>query len=210
MNATEKFVATAEGPRLLVIDNYDSFTENLVDLLRQLGAICSVTLNDALTLAELLACNADAFVVSPGPCTPAESGVSLPLFEAALARAERRPILGVCLGHQALAQAAGAKVVRAKPVHGKTSPIRHDGTGLFEGVPQGFRAARYNSLVVDAATLPSDLLVTAHADDDGHVMALAHRTLPLWSVQFHPESHLSEQGSALISAFLRLCVSRLR
>ena len=203
-------MATDGALRLTVVDNYDSFTHNLVDLFEQLGARCEVLMNDAVSLDSLCGRDTDAFVVSPGPCTPAESGVSLPLFEAALSGREKRPILGVCLGHQALAQAAGGSVARAKPVHGRTSPIQHDGRGLFEGLPQGFAATRYNSLVVDEQSLPSELEVSAHASDDGHVMALRHRALPLETVQFHPESHMSEHGAALLAAFLRLVHARAR
>jgi anthranilate synthase component II len=203
-------VATTAPLRLTVIDNYDSFTFNLVDLFEQLGAFCSVYRNDAVSLDLLAGSEADAFLVSPGPCTPADSGVSLPLFEAALAGRERRPILGVCLGHQALAQAAGGHVVKATPVHGRTSIIDHDGLGLFSGLPQGFAATRYNSLVVDDRSLSAELEVTARARDDGHVMGLRHRSLPLETVQFHPESHLSEHGPAMLGAFLRLVHARTR
>lgn len=210
MNARVKFVAGDVPIRLTVIDNYDSFTHNLVDLFEQLGARCVVVMNDAVSLDFLRGSDAHAFVVSPGPCTPTESGVSLPLFEAALAGRESRPIFGVCLGQQALAQAAGAHVVRAKPVHGRTSPIEHDNRGLFAGLPQAFAATRYNSLVVDEQSLPTDLEIAARAQDDGHVMALRHRTLPLETVQFHPESHMSEHGAAMLGAFLGLVHARAR
>ena len=217
MSTRVKFVASdapappsSEALRLTVIDNYDSFTHNLVDLFEQLGARCVVLMNDAVSLDVLSGHDTDAFVVSPGPCTPSESGVSLALYEAALAGRERRPILGVCLGHQALAQAAGARVSRARPVHGRTSPIDHDGLVLFEGLPPRFEATRYNSLVVDEGSLPESLVVTARAGDDGHVMGLRHRTLPLETVQFHPESHMSEHGRALLGAFLRLVHARAR
>jgi anthranilate synthase/aminodeoxychorismate synthase-like glutamine amidotransferase len=190
--------------RLTVIDNYDSFTWNLVDLFSQLGARVETIANDQLDAAALCARDTDAFVVSPGPCSPHEAGVSLALFQRALVGQEHRAILGVCLGHQALAVAAGGLVERAKPMHGKTSPVRTLGGRLFAGLPREIVMARYNSLAVRADTLPAQLAVVARALDDDQVMAIEHRDLPLFGVQFHPESHLSDRGEALLSSFLRL------
>ncbi len=190
--------------RLTVIDNYDSFTWNLVDLFCQLGARVETIPNDQLDVSALCARDTDAFVVSPGPCSPNEAGVSLGLFRRALARQESRPILGVCLGHQALALAAGGEIERARPVHGKTTRVRASGGRLFEGLPEELAMARYNSLAVGVSSLPSSLAVVATAVEDQQVMAIEHRELPLFGVQFHPESHLSEQGAALLARFLRL------
>ncbi|MFO0556296.1 MAG: aminodeoxychorismate/anthranilate synthase component II [Polyangiaceae bacterium] len=188
--------------RVIVVDNYDSFTWNLVELLERLGARCDVVEHDAATAVELGARPAHGFVVSPGPSSPARSGASLALFERALAGLEPRPILGVCLGHQALAAAAGTRVARAaRPVHGKTSRIHHDGRGIFARSPLPFLAARYNSLVVEEASLAAELEVSARSDE-GEIMALRHRTRPLETVQFHPESHLTEAGDRLISSWL--------
>jgi anthranilate synthase/aminodeoxychorismate synthase-like glutamine amidotransferase len=193
----------ATAPEVVVVDNYDSFTFNLVELLERLGARCTVSRNDQGTIDELLARSCDAFVVSPGPCTPRESGLSLALYERALADSARRPILGVCLGHQALATAAGGRVTRAaRPMHGKTSLIEHHGRGLLRAAPSSFRAARYNSLIVERASLPACLEVTATSEGDDEIMALRHRSLPLESLQFHPESHWSECGDGLIDAWL--------
>jgi anthranilate synthase component II len=188
--------------RILVVDNYDSFTWNLVDYLRVLGAEVRVARNDAVTAAEALAGGADAFLISPGPGTPDEAGVSLALV-AACAEA-RRPLLGICLGHQAVAAHFGARIVRAgRAVHGKTSPIAHDGSGVFAGLPSPFTAARYHSLVVAPDSLPSCLIVNACAED-GTVQGLRHATLPIHGVQFHPESIASEHGHALLAGFLAL------
>ncbi|HEY7899728.1 MAG TPA: aminodeoxychorismate/anthranilate synthase component II [Caulobacteraceae bacterium] len=186
---------------LLVVDNYDSFTYNLVHYLNELGARTRVIRNDVMTAAEALALKPEAIVLSPGPCTPNEAGICLELISIA---ADDVPILGVCLGHEAIGQAFGGQVVKAGTLmHGKTSPIHHDGEDLFAGLPQGFTATRYHSLAVDRASLPEVLSVTAWTDD-GEVMALAHRTRPIRGVQFHPESIATEGGHALLANFLRL------
>ncbi len=184
---------------ILVIDNYDSFTWNLVHYLQELGAEVRVERNDALSAADALASGAAAFLISPGPCTPNEAGVSLDLV-AACAEA-KRPLLGVCLGHQAIGQHFGGRVVRGGLMHGKTSPLTHDGTGVFEGLPSPFTATRYHSLVVE--DVPPSLAVNATAPD-GCVMAFRHRELPIHGVQFHPESIATEHGHALLANFLRL------
>ena len=184
---------------ILVIDNYDSFTWNLVHYLMDLGAEVQVVRNDALTAREAIASNAQAFLISPGPCTPNEAGISLDLV-AACAEAEK-PLLGVCLGHQAIGQHFGGHVVRGGLMHGKTSPVSHDGTGLFEGLPSPFTATRYHSLIVE--DIPADLIVNATADD-GSVMGFRHKTLPIHGVQFHPESIATEHGHALLANFVRL------
>ena len=183
---------------ILVIDNYDSFTFNLVQLLYTLGAEVQVARNDEIDAEGVAASGASHLVISPGPCTPTEAGVSM-----AAIRSAKVPVLGVCLGHQSIGAVFGGQVVRApEPVHGKTVSVRHSGQSLFTGMPLGFQAARYHSLVVDAATLPDCLEVTATADDDGAVMAVRHRDLPLEGVQFHPESVLSEHGRQLVERFL--------
>ena len=184
---------------ILVIDNYDSFTWNLVHYLQELGAAVSVMRNDALSVAEAIASNAAGFLISPGPCTPNEAGISLELVAACAA--ERRPLLGVCLGHQAIGQHFGGRVVRGGLMHGKTCPVEHDGTGLFAGLPSPFTATRYHSLIVE--DVPADLRVTATASD-ASVMGLAHRELPIHGVQFHPESIATEHGHALLANFLAM------
>ena len=189
---------------LLVIDNYDSFTYNLVQYFGELGEEMRVERNDALSVDEALALAPEAIVVSPGPCTPAEAGICVPLIQRA---AGRVPLLGVCLGHQAIGAAFGGRVIRAPRgvMHGKTSMVRHDGTELFEGLPNPLRVMRYHSLLVERASLPAELIVTATAvDDETEIHAVRHRTHPLWGVQFHPESVMTEQGRDLISNFLRL------
>jgi len=185
---------------ILVIDNYDSFTWNLVHYVMELGAEVRVVRNDALTAAEALASGARGFLISPGPCTPNEAGVSLDLVAACAA--EKRPLLGVCLGHQSIGQHFGGKVVRGGLMHGKTSPITHDGTGVFEGLPSPYTATRYHSLVVE--DIPEELVVNATSDDT-HVMGFRHRELPIHGVQFHPESIATEHGHALLANFLKIC-----
>jgi len=184
---------------ILVIDNYDSFTWNLVHYLMELGAEVKVVRNDTLSARDAIASNAQGFLISPGPCTPNEAGISLDLV-AACADAEK-PLLGVCLGHQAIGQHFGGHVVRGGLMHGKTSPVSHDGTGLFEGLPSPFTATRYHSLIVE--DIPADLIVNATADD-GSVMGFRHATLPIHGVQFHPESIATEHGHALLANFVRL------
>ena len=182
---------------ILVIDNYDSFTFNLVQLLYTLGAEVKVARNDEIDAAGVLASGASHLVVSPGPCTPTEAGVSMEAI-----RNARVPVLGVCLGHQSLGAVFGGKVIRApEPVHGKTASIRHEGRGLFEGLSPGFQAARYHSLVVEAATLPAELEATAWTQD-GLIMGLRHRERPIVGVQFHPESVLTPEGPRLVRNFL--------
>ncbi len=186
---------------ILVIDNYDSFTYNLVHYLNELGAETEVVRNDQIGVAEALALRPEAILLSPGPCTPNEAGICLALLAAAPADL---PILGVCLGHQAIGQTYGGRVVRAKTLmHGKTSPIRHDGKGLFAGLADGFIATRYHSLSVDRASLPAELEVTAWADD-GEIMGLQHKSRPVFGVQFHPESIATQGGHDLLGNFLDL------
>ena len=190
---------------ILVIDNYDSFTWNLVHYLRELGAEVEVARNDAISVAEAMASGAEAFLISPGPGTPDDAGISLELV-AACAEA-RRPLLGVCLGHQAIGQHFGGEVVRAgAPMHGKTCPVEHDGTGVFAGLPSPFTATRYHSLAVAAEGMPECLAVNATAGD-ATVQGMRHRTLPIHGVQFHPESIASEHGHRLLANFLALCRS---
>jgi len=187
---------------LLLIDNYDSFTYNLFHYLGELGAEVEVVRNDALSADQALARNPRGIVLSPGPCTPNEAGICLEVI--ALAAARRVPLLGVCLGHQGIGQAFGGEVVRApSPVHGKTGQMHHNGTSLFAGLPTPFLATRYHSLVVKRDSLPASLEVTAWTDD-GLIMGLAHRELPIAGVQFHPESIASEHGHALLRNFLDL------
>jgi anthranilate synthase component II len=183
---------------ILVIDNYDSFTWNLVHYLMELGAEVEVVRNDAIGVGQAMSSGAEAFLISPGPCTPNEAGISLELV-AACAEA-RRPLLGVCLGHQAIGQHFGGKVVRGGLMHGKTSPVTHDGSGLFAGLPWPFIATRYHSLIVE--DIPADLIVNA-TSNDGHVMGFRHTTLPIHSVQFHPESIANEHGHAMLANFMR-------
>lgn len=184
---------------ILVIDNYDSFTWNLVHYLMELGAEVQVVRNDALTARDAIASNAQAFLISPGPRTPNEAGISLDLVAACADL--KKPLLGVCLGHQAIGQHFGGHVVRGGLMHGKTSPVEHDGTGLFEGLPSPFTATRYHSLIV--SEIPDDLVVNATAAD-ASVMGVRHRDLPIHGVQFHPESIATEHGHAMLANFLRL------
>ena len=185
---------------ILVIDNYDSFTWNLVHYLMELGARVEVVRNDAVSAAQALAIGAQGFLISPGPCTPNEAGISLELVAACADAA--KPLLGVCLGHQAIGQHFGGRVVRGGLMHGKTSPVSHDASGLFAGLPSPFTATRYHSLVVE--DVPPELIVNATADD-AHVMGFRHATLPIHGVQFHPESIATEHGHALLANFLRVC-----
>jgi len=184
---------------VLVIDNYDSFTYNLVQYLGEMRCAPVVRRNDAVTLDEIAAMAPDRIVISPGPCTPTEAGVSVPCIQRF---SDRIPILGVCLGHQSIGQAFGGDVVRnVRIVHGKTSLIYHDGTGLFQGCANPFEATRYHSLVVRRETLPACLRITAHTDV-GEIMALEHRERPLVGVQFHPESILTAEGKRILRNFV--------
>jgi anthranilate synthase/aminodeoxychorismate synthase-like glutamine amidotransferase len=184
---------------ILMIDNFDSFTYNLVQYLGELGAKVEVFRNDQISVAQVQALAPTHIVLSPGPCTPNEAGVTLPLLEGL---AGKLPILGVCLGHQAIGQAFGGAVVRAGQVmHGKVSRIRHDGKGVFTGIPDDFVATRYHSLVVEPATLPACLEVTARSED-GEIMGLRHRSLPVEGVQFHPEALLTEHGHRMLQNFI--------
>jgi len=189
---------------LLMLDNYDSFTYNLVQYLQSLGAEVKVVRNDALTVDEIEKLAPERIVISPGPCTPNEAGVSLELIERL---GQRTPILGVCLGHQSIGQAYGGDVIRAKTImHGKTSRIRHEGKGVFAHLPDAYEATRYHSLVVDRGTLPDSLEITAWTElEDGsfeEIMGLRHKEFPVQGVQFHPESILTEHGHALLKNFL--------
>ena len=189
---------------LLMLDNYDSFTYNLVQYLQSLGAEVKVVRNDALTVDEIEKLAPERIVISPGPCTPNEAGVSLELIERL---GPRTPILGVCLGHQSIGQAYGGDVIRAKTImHGKTSRIRHEGKGVFAHLPDAYEATRYHSLVVDRGTLPDSLEITAWTElEDGsfeEIMGLRHKQFPVQGVQFHPESILTEHGHALLKNFL--------
>ena len=184
---------------ILVIDNYDSFTWNLVHYLMELGAEVEVVRNNAMSAGQALSTGADAFLISPGPCTPNEAGISLDLV--AVCADAGKPLLGVCLGHQSIGQHFGGKVVRGGLMHGKTSPVSHDGTGLFQGLPSPFTATRYHSLVVQ--DIPSKLLVNA-TSDDMMVMGFRHATLPIHGVQFHPESIATEHGHAMLANFMRI------
>jgi anthranilate synthase component 2 len=187
------------GPRVLLVDNYDSFTFNLVQYLGELGAAVEVVRNDRIDVAGIRARRPDGLMLSPGPCTPSEAGVTL---EAVTALAGEVPILGVCLGHQAIGQAFGGRVIRnQRIVHGKASPVHHGGGGLYAGVSDPFQAGRYHSLVVERDTLPACLEITAWTDE-GEIMGLRHRTLAVEGVQFHPESILTLEGKTLLSNWL--------
>lgn len=195
---------SGEG-KILVIDNYDSFTWNLVHYLMEMGATVDVVRNDALSAADAIASGADGFLISPGPCTPNEAGISLELVGACADAG--KPLLGVCLGHQSIGQYFGGNVVRGGLMHGKTSPVEHDGTGVFASLPSPFTATRYHSLVVE--NVPECLLVNATTpspgEDGTHTMGFRHRDLPIHGVQFHPESIATEHGHALLANFLGLC-----
>jgi anthranilate synthase/aminodeoxychorismate synthase-like glutamine amidotransferase len=200
---------------ILLIDNYDSFTFNLYHFLGDVGAQCEVWRNDKLTVEQALAMRPEAIVLSPGPCTPTEAGICLDLIAAA---AGRIPLLGVCLGHQAIGQAFGGRVIRApQPMHGKVSAISHGGTDILDSLPSPFSATRYHSLIVERDTLPETLVATAWADapapvesdtrqqaGDTLIMAMRHRTLPIYGVQFHPESIASEHGHTILANFLAI------
>jgi anthranilate synthase/aminodeoxychorismate synthase-like glutamine amidotransferase len=191
---------------ILVIDNYDSFTYNLVQYLGQCGAEVVVYRNDQITLEEIVALKPAGILLSPGPCTPNESGICVDILKHALSKTPGFdvPIFGVCLGHQAIGFVTGATVNRAaKTMHGKASMVSHDGKGLFEGMPNPFSAIRYHSLVVDRGTIPEGFEVTARSDDDNEIMGLRHTSLPIEGVQFHPESVLTEQGFKMVENFAR-------
>jgi anthranilate synthase component II len=186
---------------IILIDNYDSFTYNLVHFLGELGAPCEVIRNDKISAADVIKKKPKAIVLSPGPCTPSEAGICLELIAKAGAKI---PLLGVCLGHQAIGQAYGGKVIRApEPLHGKLSTIRHTGNGVFKGLPERFQVTRYHSLIVGRNSLPPELEITAETTE-GIIMGLQHKTHPVHGVQFHPESIASEQGHALLANFLSL------
>ncbi|ARW16290.1 Anthranilate synthase [Komagataeibacter europaeus] len=190
-----------DTPMILLIDNYDSFTFNLVHYLGDLGETCEVYRNDAISVDDALALKPEAIVISPGPCSPNEAGICCDLIAAA---AGKVPVFGVCLGHQAIGQVFGGRVVRSPvPMHGKVSPVYHDGTDIFAGLPDPFNATRYHSLTVDPDSLPDTLVATAHTSD-GVIMGLRHATLPIFGVQFHPESIASEYGHEIMANFLSI------
>ena len=193
---------------ILVLDNYDSFTYNLVQYLGELGEDIDVRRNDALSVEDVGAMRPEAIVVSPGPCTPTEAGISVPLIQR---WGSEIPIFGVCLGHQAIGEAYGGNVIRANRVmHGKISAITHDGTGLFQAVPSPLNVMRYHSLVVERSSLPASLEVTAVAADDAtEIHALRHREHPVWGVQFHPESILTQSGRQILTNFLAMARARV-
>jgi len=187
---------------ILMVDNYDSFTYNLVQYLGELGADVRVFRNDRISTEDIAEMRPAGIVISPGPCDPDKAGVSLDVVRSF---AGRIPILGVCLGHQCIGQAFGGRIVRAKKLmHGKTSRIMHDGRGIFRGIGQGFTATRYHSLVVERETIPEELVVTAWTEDDGEVMGLRHKKLAIEGVQFHPESILTIEGKKLLANFLEM------
>jgi anthranilate synthase component 2 len=190
---------------ILVIDNYDSFTWNLVHYLMELGAEVEVVRNDAISTGQAMSSGAEAFLLSPGPCTPNEAGICLDLVAAAADA--NKPLLGVCLGHQTIGQHFGGEVVRGGLMHGKTSPVTHDGTGLFTDLPSPFIATRYHSLIVE--NIPASLIVNA-TSDDGSVMGFRHESLPIHSVQFHPESIATEHGHAMLANFMRLAGMKVK
>ena len=188
--------------KLLVIDNFDSFTYNLVQYFGQSGAACEVLRNNQLLLKEIDISPFDGIVLSPGPCDPDRAGISLP---AVRAWEDKKPLLGVCLGHQCIAQAYGGSIVRAnRLMHGKTSPIHHQNENLFEGLPNPFSATRYHSLLLAPSTLPASLAVTAETSD-GEIMGIQHKDYPIWGVQFHPESLATESGIIILKNFLQYC-----
>lgn len=186
---------------LLVIDNFDSFTYNLVQYFGELGVEQQVYRNNAITVEEALELSPDRVMISPGPCSPNEAGVSLDMIAAF---AGKKPLLGVCLGHQSIGQHFGGKIVRAdRLMHGKTSPVKHRDTDIFAGLPNPMEATRYHSLIVERASLPDCLEVTAETDE-GEIMGLAHKDLPIWGVQFHPESLATQEGMKMLENFLKL------
>jgi anthranilate synthase/aminodeoxychorismate synthase-like glutamine amidotransferase len=186
---------------ILLIDNYDSFVHNLARYFRRLGQETVVVRNDVITTEGIRRCSPEAIVISPGPCTPRDAGISTAVVREFF---RQLPILGVCLGHQAIAAAWGANIVRARePMHGRTSPVTHNGTGLFEGLPSPLSVCRYHSLVVDEASLPAEVEVTSRTAD-GTIMGLQHRESPVYGVQFHPEATLTQDGFRLLANFLRL------
>ena len=190
---------------LLVIDNFDSFTYNLVQYFGELGEEQKVYRNNAITVDEALELNPDRVMISPGPCSPTEAGVSIDMIAAF---AGKKPLLGVCLGHQSIGQHFGAKVVRAdRLMHGKTSPVSHRNTDIFAGLPNPMEATRYHSLIVERVSLPDCLEVTAETAK-GEIMGLAHKELPVWGVQFHPESLATQEGMKMLENFLKLCSYR--
>jgi anthranilate synthase/aminodeoxychorismate synthase-like glutamine amidotransferase len=192
---------------ILVIDNYDSFTYNLVQYLGELGAVVEVHRNDRISAREVVARKPEAVLISPGPGNPDEAGITLELLTQ---HAGAMPMLGVCLGHQAIGQAFGGRVVRAERLmHGRTSPIHHEGAGVFAGLPTPFTATRYHSLIVERATVPAELAITAWTEQ-GEIMGLRHRQLPIEGVQFHPESFLTEHGHAMLENFLKQLPARGR
>lgn len=197
----------SEPAVILVIDNYDSFTYNLVQYLGILGAEVNVRRNDEIDLDGIAALQPAGIMLSPGPCTPAESGICLDILRAATSEDSRLagiPIFGVCLGHQAMGEVGGGKVTQAKRImHGKASPVEHDGQGLFAGMPNPFTAIRYHSLVITEATVPAEYVITARSQDDREVMGIRHRSLPIEGVQFHPESILTEKGIRIVENFVR-------
>lgn len=200
------FEAATGSPSILVIDNYDSFTYNLVQYLGRCGANITVLRNDQVTTEAIKEMRPDGIMLSPGPCTPKESGVCLDVLAAALNQEDgfRVPIFGVCLGHQAIGQVAGGVVRQAERImHGKASPVEHDGKGLFTDMPNPFSAIRYHSLVVDPQTVPNGFFVTARSTDDHEIMGLRHESLPIEGVQFHPESVMTEQGFTIVENFVK-------
>lgn len=186
---------------LLLIDNYDSFTYNLLHYLAEIGEEVEVVRNDAISAQDAIKHRCDGIVISPGPCDPDQAGVCLELVKEA---AGRKPVLGVCLGHEALAQAYGATIGRTTPMHGKVSAIQHTGKGIFKNIPSPFKATRYHSLIAERDTIPSVLEITAESSD-GLVMGLQHKKYPLFGVQFHPESIASEHGKQLLKNFVEIC-----
>ncbi|WP_297444762.1 aminodeoxychorismate/anthranilate synthase component II [Desulfurobacterium sp.] len=186
---------------ILMIDNYDSFTYNIVQYFGTLGADITVKRNDEITIDEIETFKPEAIVISPGPCTPKEAGISVEVIKRF---SGKLPILGICLGHQSIGYAFGAKIIRAKKLmHGKASLIKHDEKYLFEGMKNPFSAIRYHSLVIDRGTLPEDFIVTAESEDDGEIMGIRHKQFPLFGVQFHPESILTEDGLKIIKNFTK-------